>query len=179
VDANLAYKRGTGAFGSLAAPEETFGEGTSRFALISADINLNVPFKVGEQTLRYNGLWRMQSNRTPLTPQDRFAIGGRYTVRGFDGENTLSSDRGWFGRNDLGVPLGESGQELYAGLDYGQVGGRSSAALLGTHLAGAVLGLRGRFKSLHYDVFVGTPVSKPEGFKTAGTVAGFTLNINF
>jgi hemolysin activation/secretion protein len=179
VDANMAYKRGTGAFGSLAAPEEAFGEGTSRFALITADINLNVPFKVGEQTVKYNSLWRMQSNRTPLTPQDRFAIGGRYTVRGFDGESSLSLDRGWLLRNDLAAPLGQSGQEVYAGLDYGRVAGRSSADLVGTQLAGAVLGVRGRFKNLQYDVFVGTPVLKPEGFRTASTTAGFTLNINF
>ena len=179
VDANVAYKRGTGAFGSLAAPEEAFGEGTSRFALVTADINLSVPFKIGEQTLKYNGFLRMQSNRTPLTPQDRFAIGGRYTVRGFDGESTLSSDRGWFVRNDLAVPVGQSGQEVYAGLDYGHVAGRSSADLVGTQLAGAVLGVRGRFKNLQYDVFVGTPVLKPEGFRTASTTAGFTLNINF
>ncbi len=36
LDANLAYRRGTGAFGALPAPEEPFGEGTSRFRLFSA-----------------------------------------------------------------------------------------------------------------------------------------------
>ena len=179
VDANVAYKRGTGAFGSLAAHEDAFGEGTSRFALITADINLSAPFKAGEQTFKYNGSWRMQFQRTPLTPQDRFAIGGRYTVRGFDGESTLSAERGWYLRNDISAPLGASGQEIYAGLDFGHVGGRSSADLVGTRLAGAVLGLRGLIKGLQYDLFIGTPVHKPEGFKTAGSVAGFSLNYNF
>jgi hemolysin activation/secretion protein len=59
VDANVAYKRGTGAFGSLRAPEEAFGEGTSRFALVTADLNVNAPFKLGEQKLKYSGAWRM------------------------------------------------------------------------------------------------------------------------
>jgi hemolysin activation/secretion protein len=44
LDANLQYRRGTGAFGAMPAPEEFFGEGTSRFRLIAADANLNLPF---------------------------------------------------------------------------------------------------------------------------------------
>lgn len=58
LDGNLAYKRGTGAFGSLPSPEEAFDEGTSRFALTSADVTLNLPFKIGSQQLRYNASWR-------------------------------------------------------------------------------------------------------------------------
>ena len=60
------------------------------------------------------GSWRAQWNRTPLAPQDRFSIGGRYTVRGFDGELTLMGERGWVLRNEIGLPVG-AGQELYAG----------------------------------------------------------------
>lgn len=183
LDLTLGYKRGTGAFRSEAAPEETFGEGTSRFSLWTMDAALNAPFKLGEQYLRYYGSWRWQHNRTPLTPQDRFSIGGRYTVRGFDGESTLMAERGWLLRNELGLMLGSSGQELYAGVDYGRVGGPSSQWLLGKSLAGAVLGLRGGgftwAPGLSYDVFVGKPVHKPQGFKTANTTAGFSVNWSF
>ena len=31
-----------------------------------------------------------------------FSIGGRYTVRGFDGEASLMGERGWLLRNDIG-----------------------------------------------------------------------------
>jgi hemolysin activation/secretion protein len=93
LDATLAYRRGTGAFESLPAPEEPFGEGTSRMKLATADVQFVAPFKLGEQSLRYNASWRAQWNYTPLVPQDRFAIGGRYTVRGFDGEVSLSGER--------------------------------------------------------------------------------------
>ncbi|MET0543322.1 MAG: ShlB/FhaC/HecB family hemolysin secretion/activation protein, partial [Variovorax sp.] len=86
LEGTLAWRRGTGAFGAMEAPEAPFGEGTSHFGLATAEVNANVPFKLGAQTLRYAGLWRAQWNATPLTPLDRFAIGGRYTVRGFDGE---------------------------------------------------------------------------------------------
>jgi hemolysin activation/secretion protein len=179
LESNLTYKRGTGAFGSIPAPEEAFNEGTSRFALVVADVNLAIPFKVDDQRIRYNGSWRIQKNRTSLTPQDRFVIGGRYTVRGYDGESVLSAERGWFWRNDLSFSLSDSGQEFYAGLDTGQVGGPSSELLVATRLTGAVLGLRGSIQKLNYDIFVGAPVNKPENFKTAGSTAGFSLSVSF
>lgn len=179
LDANLAYRRGTGAFGSLPAPEEIDDEGSSRMQLWIADAALNLPFEIGGQRLRYSGLWRAQWNRTPLTPQDRFSIGGRYTVRGFDGESSLLGDRGWLVRNDIGWALGDSGAELYAGIDYGRVGGPSTKWLLGDQLAGGVLGLRGAWRRLNCDFFVGTPISKPEGFQTANLTAGFGLIFSF
>lgn len=179
LDLDLAYRRGTGAFDALAAPEEAFGEGTARPKVISADATLAIPFTLGRLRLRYNGTWRAQWARTPLVPQDRFAIGGRYTVRGFDGDNVLSGDNGWLLRNDLGLALGASGQEIYLGLDHGEVGGPSSQLLAGTRLTGAVLGLRGGYKGFAYDLFGGWPLRKPDGFRTAANVAGFNLSWSF
>ena len=179
LEGNLAYKRGTGAFGSLPAPEEAFGEGTSRFALATADASLSLPFKLAAQALRYNASWRAQSNKTPLSPQERFAIGGRYSVRGFDGEASLSAERGWLLRNELSAALGNSGQEFYIGLDHGEVSGPSSDLLVGKRLTGAVVGWRGSFKRLQYDVFIGAPVSKPDLFRTANSTLGFNLNASF
>lgn len=179
LDMNVAYRRGTGAMDALAAPEEAAGDGTSRLKLISADAQLALPFTLGGQALRYSGNWRAQWNRTPLTPQDRFAIGGRYSVRGFDGETLLSAERGWLIRNELGLLLGASGQMAYAGLDHGEVGGSAVALLAGRRLTGAVLGLRGDYKTVHYDIFVGQPVKKPQGFKTASSTAGFNLSWSF
>ena len=176
-------ERGTGAFDSQPAPEEAFGEGTSRFELITADATLNVPFSVGSQSLRLNTHWRYQHALTPLTPQDRFSIGGRYTVRGFDGDMGLMAENGLLVRNELGWAVGQTGQELYLGLDYGRVNGPSSKYLLGKHLAGSVLGLRGSgwawAKGLSYDIFVGMPVYKPTGFRTASVTGGFSMNWAF
>ncbi len=179
LDASLTHKRGTGAFHATPAPEEAFGEGTSRMRVTTADVSLNAPFEAAGQKLRYAANWRAQWNGTPLTPQDRFAIGGRYTVRGFDGESSLAAERGWIWRNDLSVAVGDTGQEAYLGMDYGQVGGPSSALLVGRHLAGAVLGLRGSVSGLGYDVFVGRPVSRADAFRTAAVTAGFSLFASF
>lgn len=177
--ANLAYRRGTGAFDTLAAPEEDFGEGTARPRLWSAEADFSAPFSVFGQRLIYSGLWRAQWNRTPLVPQDRFSIGGRYTVRGFDGETILSAERGFLVRNELAVPLFGSAQQFYLGLDYGRVGGPTAKLLLGRSLAGAVIGLRGGGKGFSYDAFAGKALTKPDGFPTGRFVTGFNLSFSY
>lgn len=185
LDLSAAFKRGTGAFGSLTAPEERYGEGTSRFQVLSLDAAWSMPFELWGQRLHFSSQWRGQRERTPLAPQERFAIGGRYSVRGFDGESSLIGERGWLWRNELGWLLGDSGQQLYAGVDQGRVGGPSAVWLVGQRLAGAVLGLRGGWggwgslSSLSYDVFIGVPLHKPDGLRTAKAAAGFQLSAGF
>jgi hemolysin activation/secretion protein len=179
IEVHLSYRHGTGAANALRAPEEAFGEGTSRFAILAADGSINAPIVLGSLGFKYTGTWRIQSNRTPLIVQDRFAIGGRYTVRGFDGESSLVAERGWFVRNEMAVPLGRSGQELYGGLDTGKVNGPSSATLVGRSLTGGVVGLRGSIVRVQYDVFLGAPIRKPELFRTAKVTWGFSVSANF
>ena len=179
LDVGLGYKRGTGANGALPAPEEFFGEGTSRPKIITADISLNLPFALGEQPWRYYTSWRGQWNKTPLIQQDKFSIGGRYTVRGFDGELTLSGDRGWLWRNELAWNVMRAGHEVYWALDKGVVRGRGTDELPGRHLVGAAMGLRGVLWGLNYDYFVGTPIHKPQGFRTSHVTTGFSLSYQF
>ena len=184
LDYNLAYRRGTGAKNSQKAPEEAFDEGSSRMEMLIGDLSFSMPFQVnapwGTQALQYSAQLRGQANYTPLTPQDRFSIGNRFTVRGFDGQQTLLADHGWFIRNELVVPIAASGQSMYWGLDYGEVGGQSAKNLLGQYLAGTALGMRGglgsRFGTFSYDVFVAKPINKPQGFETHSTTAGFNFN---
>lgn len=179
LDANMSVRRGTGAFGSEAAPEQRFGEGTSRMQILRADATLSAPFRLASQRMRYGAAWRAQWNGTPLIPQDRFAIGSRFTVRGFDGNLLLIGDRGWVLRQELGLSLAPIASELYAGIDTGKIGGRSAEEMLGTRLTGAVIGLRGTATRMSWDVFIGRPIDKPDRFRTADTTAGFHLSVSF
>lgn len=179
INGSVALKRGTGAFGRIAAPEEAFGEGTSRPRMVNADLSLALPFTVAGRQFDYQGSWRVQWNRTALIAQDRFAIGGRYTVRGFDGESSLSGERGWLLRNDLSWSPSGSAQQFYLGIDYAEVGGPSSELLLGTRLGGAALGWRGQWKGVQYDLFAGKPIIKPHRFQTAAVASGFNFSYQF
>lgn len=173
--AGISWQRGTRWFGAQPAPEETFGEATALSKILQMNASLDLPFSLVSQPFRYTLQYQRQQSDTPLTPQEQFAIGNRWTVRGFDGERTLNASNGWYIRNDLAwrTPLPE--QELYLGVDYGEVGGAGSEYLVGRHLAGGVVGLRGRLFSTEYDFFVGRPFSKPAGFITSDVTAGFSL----
>ena len=176
LDAGISYQRGTRWFGAMPAQEEYVGEGTALSKILRLNAQLDIPFAALTQKFHYNLQYQRQSTNTPLTPQDQFSIGGRWSVRGFDGERTLNADRGWTVRNDLGWYTPLPGHELYVGVDYGEVGGRSAAYLLGQHLAGAAIGARGNILNTRYDLFVGKPLSKPDGFKTDSVTLGFNLN---
>lgn len=176
LDAGISYQRGTRWFGAQPAPEEFTGDATALGKIVELNAQFDLPFDLGSQHFRYNVQYLRQMSNTPLTPQEQFAIGNRWTVRGFDGERTLSASHGWYVRNDLAWRTPLPNQELYIGADYGEVGGYSSEYLIGKHLAGGVVGLRGSAFNTGYDLFAGTPFSKPDGFNTSSATLGFNLN---
>lgn len=178
LDANLNWRQGTGAFGALPAPEESYNGGTARPSMLMGDLSLNLPFQWASQAWRYNTSARGQWSNEPLTPQDRLAIAGRYTVRGFDGEQSLSGEKGLIWRNEVAWNMFSHGHELYWGVDYGRVDGPGTQHLVGQQLAGTVLGVRGAFwQRVSYDLFAGVPLYKPEGFHTSGVTTGFSINL--
>ena len=176
LDAGIGYQRGTRWFGALAAPEESLAEATALSKIVQISAQLDIPFALGKQQFHYNAQYQRQFSTTPLTTQEQFAIGSRWSVRGFDGERSLNADRGWFVRNDFvwATPIPQ--QALYVGIDYGEVGGKSKENLVGSHLAGGVIGLRGQAFKAGYGLFAAVPVSKPDGFRTDPVSMGFTLN---
>ncbi len=104
------------------------------------DANLSVPFAIARQPFRYVTTLHGQYTGNTLYYIDELTIGSRYTVRGFDGETMLAASRGFYWRNELQAPIGQSGQAIYVGLDYGRVWGPQPIVLVGTQLAGAVIG---------------------------------------
>ncbi|ORF00679.1 hemin transporter [Snodgrassella alvi] len=178
LNLSAGYKRGTGADHSLRAAEEEFGEGTSRMEIITLDASLMKPFRVGKYNFSYDTSFHGQWNKTPLITQDQVSIGGRYTVRGFDGELTLMGEQGWYWNNNLNWQY-LPGHQVYAGIDVGHITGRTSEMQLGKTLAGTVLGFKGQIKAGgngYYDVFMGKPIYKPQHFRTDRTTFGFNLN---
>jgi len=182
-DGSLVFRQGIGGFGAQPDTLAVNGGPTWRYSMVVADANLAAPFRLGNQSLRYVTTFRGQYTGNHLYSSDMMTIGSRYTVRGFDGEMLLAGDSGFYWRNELQAPIANTGLALYAGLDYGRVFGPSTAGLVGTKLAGAVLGLRGgfgsRFGRLSYDLFAGMPVYKPATFHTAGVTGGLQVTYQY
>ncbi len=140
-----------------------------RSTLLLANLTSYVPFQMLGQQFSYQGTWRWQHAKTKVLPSDYFMIGNRYSVRGFDGQMTLAAENGWSLRNDLAWSMGNSGQQLYAGVDAGRVEGRALRHLEDRTLVGAVLGLRGRipmpYGAANYDISLGRPLKKPAALR--------------
>ncbi len=147
------------------------------------DANLSIPFALASQNFRYVTTFHGQYTNDLLFYIDDLTIGSRYTVRGFDGETMLAAEKGFYWRNELQWPIFQTGQTLYAGIDYGRVFGTNTAILAGTQLAGAVIGIRGgipaKYAGFSYDLFAGTPIYKPAGFPTACVTVGFQMTAQF
>ena len=179
-DGTLAYRQGIGAFGAM--PDTPRGP-TYYFHMATLDANLSVPFAIAGQVLRYVATFHGQFTNDELNYIDDLAIGSRYTVRGFSGQTMLAAEKGFYWRNELQYPLGQTGHVLYTGLDYGRLWGPSAANLVGPRLAGAVIGVKGavpaRLGSYSYDVFAGTPIYAPSGFPAPSVTLGFQVTAQF
>ncbi|MDR3397095.1 MAG: ShlB/FhaC/HecB family hemolysin secretion/activation protein [Pandoraea sp.] len=179
LDASLMYRQGVAGLGT-ASEQGSAGMPTYRFRMAVIDANLIVP--IAQLPLRYVATLHGQMTRDVLHYVDDLAIGGRYTVRGFDGESALAAEKGFYWRNELQwTPTG--GISWFAGIDYGHVYGPNTAYLTGTQLAGAVVGVRASkalpFGFLCAELFFGKPIYKPANFDTARTTVGFSVSAQF
>jgi hemolysin activation/secretion protein len=181
LDVSVAYRWGAPWYGAQHdAANLTADSPLLNYQLEVFDASLSTPFKILDKPFTYMGTLRAQNSHSPLYATEWFSIGNRWSVRGFDGENTLGAEKGYFLRNEIGMPLSNTQQSIYAGIDYGRVYGPNVINLSGDQLAGAVLGMRGSLvKNMAYDVFASSPLYKPVGFRTEDPALGFSLNYQF
>jgi hemolysin activation/secretion protein len=181
LDMTFSYRWGTPWFDAMSDPGDLPSNSPKlNYQLETFDATLVTPFKAWDKDLSYTATLRAQNSNSSLYASEWFVIGNRWSVRGFDGDNSLGAESGFFLRNDLAIPIANSSHSVYVGIDYGKVYGANASSLLGDQLAGAVLGMRGEIiKGMGYDIFVGTPLNKPDGFITDATTAGFSLYYQF
>ena len=177
LDATFAYRWGAPWFGAQVEPANLPGTNPRyRYTLETLDVALTLPFKLRERPLSYSVTLRAQNTNTALYASEWFSIGNRWTVRGFDGESSLGAEKGFFVRNEIGIPITGTAQSAYVGIDFGKVFGDNVPNLLGNKLAGIVAGLRGSLaKGLSYEVFASGPLDRPHNYRTDEPAAGFSL----
>lgn len=178
LDVTAAYRWGTPWFGAQSDPDNLPASSPQlNYQIETIDATLSTPFRTWDKPLNYTVTLRAQNANSPLYASEWFSIGSRWTVRGFDGESMLGAEKGYFLRNEIGIPITNTMQAVYVGVDYGKVYGSNVPNLIGDQLAGAVLGMRGSLlKGMSYDIFAGVTLNKPDGFRTEEPAAGFSLN---
>ena len=176
LDYTLAYKRGVPWCGAQDDPADSGDDQpTTHYNIWNLDASLTAPVMLGKTKASYNLALHGQYTKDRLYAAEFLSIGNRYTVRGFDGEQTLAAENGWYLRNELSLPLNEAGPEFYVALDVGQVGGASVDQSYGKSLSGTTVGLRGQVAGAQYEVFLGTPLKHPASMQVPHHVAGFQL----
>jgi hemolysin activation/secretion protein len=180
LDFSVALRGGMPWFGADGDPVPREKDSPANFYnILTADATARLPFSLGVLRGVATTSLRAQFTEDTLWSGEHFSIGTRYTVRGFDGRRTLGAENGFAWRNECGVALGGSGQQLYAALDYGRVGGRSARYLAGRELLGAAVGLRGGWRWFYYDATVGWPLLKPDALQTADTTFTVQAGVQF
>ncbi len=188
----MAYRHGTGAFGAKPEPEELTEKGTGRMRLVTGFLHWVMPLNTAGNPWQYSTQLKWQWTKTHLTPQDQLCLGSRATVHGFDGRQTLCGNRGQLWRQEIvtGLPTAvhqvfpffSSGIQVYAALDAGHT--TTPGQERAYRLSGIAVGLRGSHKvssadHLQWDVFVGKPLSHPDGFTATRHTAGFSVRSEF
>lgn len=174
IDAGISMQHRLGWFSSSATPEEKAGLYNKQARIVRADIKALMKFDNTGENFAYAPHFSLKISPDNLSSDNVFNIGNRWSVRGFDGENTLSSNQGWFLRNDFIWNTPFADQQIYIGADAGKIIG-SDRYQSGKVLSGAVVGLRGQKLATQYDFFVGTPLVKPESYHTDALNMGFSL----
>lgn len=162
----------------MTPPESLFDEGTARTPIYKLNLNFATPIKISNNyQAGYQANLKAQYAQEALIPSERMSIGGRYSVRGFDGERTLSGDIGAILRQDVSFPIKQSNHSLYLGLDAGSIAMQNKEQdnlLLGHTLVGGVIGIKGQIKpiKLNHDLFVGHSIRQPEHFGKRNGLVG-------
>ncbi len=172
-----AYRWGTPWFGAQSDPANLPSGGARLdYQLETIDATLSMPFNAWNRPMSYTATFRAQTSNSALYASEWFTIGNRWTVRGFDGENSLAAEKGFFLRNEVDIPVVDTSQLTYIGVDFGKVYGPNAANLIGNRLAGCTFGMRGELaKGVGYEVFAGFSLYKPQRLQTSEPAVGFNL----
>ena len=178
LDLRLAYRHGVPWLGGMDDDPATHIDGTPtlRYALYTLDATLGLPWQAGGVTWLWDSTLHAQSTDDVLYGQEMLSIGGPFTVRGFDVDQTLAAERGVYWRNSLSLV---SGRVIpYLGVDAGKVSGPSAANLPGHSLVGAFVGVRGAFSGVSWDANLGWPLQAPNTFNK-GPVLSWQLRWSY
>ncbi|MGE0332270.1 MAG: ShlB/FhaC/HecB family hemolysin secretion/activation protein [Ramlibacter sp.] len=168
LELDASYRRGMPWHGAQEDFETAQGGGlTLRPKVWTFGAAYATDFSLAARPVQYSANLRGQHTRNTTLSVDQMAIGGRASVRGFDGDAVLLAENGITLRNEFTTPVklwdGVDTTAMLA-IDYGRVWGPSDILLTGKKLAGLALGLKGRRGATQFEATLATPLAQPEGF---------------
>lgn len=176
LDTNLTWQRFITLLGGSKTPDMRSGDVSSRSQIMN--LNMNYVKWLNSLPLRayYDLNLGVQYSPDNLTLQDKFSLGNRWSVRGFENSDGIDGNKGGYIQNTLNVMTGLDNAIAYIGADYGQIsGGGSSQNVGGKNIMGSVVGLKGGVKALEYDISLSAPLIYPSKLDVDKYVLSFNL----
>lgn len=143
------------------------------------DSSLRIPIHLNHHHLIYLTTLHGQYSNKPLYASDHISLGGRYSVRGFTSQQKLSAEKGFYLRNSLYIPIKNTYQTFYTGIDIGKLYGSSAKDFSSKQLIGSAIGMQGYIGQAVYDFSVGVPIQQPQGFSSKNPVLALTGSYEF
>lgn len=137
----------------------------SQFMKLNYSGSYQRAFKLGETELSLSAQLVGQQSRHTLHGSERIAIGGLYSVRGFN-RNSLSGDNGHYLRTELSrrhtfdVASQAVSARIYAAIDTGRVTGAAAGVAEG-RLTGGAVGVALAWRGVALDLSVAAPIAYP------------------
>jgi len=161
------------------------GQGTIpriNFIKLNFSASYTHPFKWMDSHASWLSSFQYQHTTDFLYGSQQIAIGGLYTVRGFDG-TSIAGDRGMYWRNDISVFLPSLTDpatskligklQAYFALDAGYIDDREGQ--LGGSLIGAAIGIRNISGQAKFDLALGMPVSYSKHISNSAAVEDYAV----
>jgi hemolysin activation/secretion protein len=181
VDAGIT--QGLDAFGALDDPSGLPAIAPrAQFLKYRLGLNLTVPFKLSQYDAMFTSQWAGQYAEDVLFGSEQLLIGSLYTVRGFV-RNTLSGERGYYGRNELSLrfPVQLGGTTVagraFVALDLGEVQSRAPGTPSG-RLAGSAIGFSFAWQGATWELFHTRPISGPSWMSLEGPQTWFRVSFS-
>lgn len=176
LDSTLSWQRFITELGGTETPDMRTGNVSKQSQIVNMNMNFVKWLNSLPADVYYDMNLGIQYAPENLTLQDKFTIGNRWTVRGFENSSGIDGNSGYFIQNTLNMNTGYPFITLYAGVDYGQVSGNVSPQDSGgKKLMGGALGLKGNVKSLDYDLSLSRPFIRPNNMDVDNYTVSFNL----
>lgn len=178
LDSTFRWQRFLTYFGGKKTPDMLSGDVNTQSQVYSFYTHYLKWLSLTPFKIYYDLNFGAQYSKHPLTLQDQFTVGNRWSVRGFENSSGLDGNKGYYLQNTLGILTGFNDIELYVGADYGQIVGDiyPQGMYTDNKLMGVAVGMKGLIKSLGYDFSLTKPLIYPDKFSVDKLVASFNFS---
>lgn len=176
ADFSVRYKQATDWFGAKLIHDLELKK--AQIYQFSADISQY--FFLFSQPFLYHSAVEIQLAHSLLDGKlDKTSLAGRNGLKGFTYATTRSGSQALEIKQQLSWLAPFPKGQLYWGIDYGAISEDRGYFWRDNRLLGTEIGVKGQFKAINYQAFIGAPLWKPAQTRADPLITGFIIGISY